>query len=64
MPHSDGDPLQVIPMKIVPESPPGGEAQVAKAVGDELEAPKVNGFVEGEATTHQSLSVSDDNERG
>jgi hypothetical protein len=64
MPHSDGDPLQVVPMKIVPESPPGGEAQAAKAVGDELEAPKANGFAEGVATTHQSLSVSDDSERG
>jgi hypothetical protein len=52
MSHSDDDPLRVVPMKIAPDSPPpplGGEAQAAKIVDDELEAPKVNGFAEGEA---------------
>jgi hypothetical protein len=49
MVRSDGDPLQVIPMKIAPESPPVGEGQAAKAVGDELKAPKANGFTEGES---------------
>jgi hypothetical protein len=62
MAHSDGDPLQVIPMKIVPESPPGGEAQATNVVGDELEAPKVNDFVAGEATACQALSTNGDNE--
>jgi hypothetical protein len=28
--------------------PPRGEAQAAKAVGDELETPKANGFTKGE----------------
>jgi hypothetical protein len=52
MAHSDDDPLRVIPTKIAPKSPPPrGEAQATKAVNDEHEAPKVNSFIEGEATT-------------
>jgi hypothetical protein len=49
----DGGPLRVEPMKAASEPsppPPGREAQSAEAVGNKLEAPKVNGFVEGEAT--------------
>jgi hypothetical protein len=30
----DGNPLWVIPTKLAPESPPGGEALAAKAVDD------------------------------
>jgi hypothetical protein len=67
MAYGDSDPLQVVPTKIAPELPPpprGGEAQAAKAVGDELEATKVNNFTEGEATVHQALSVVGDDKRG
>jgi hypothetical protein len=49
MARNDGDPLWVVPTKIAPESPPGGEAQAAKAVDNELKAPKENGFTEGES---------------
>jgi hypothetical protein len=52
MVRNDNDPLRVIVTKIAPKSPSGGEAQAAKVVGDELEASKANGSVEGEATTH------------
>jgi hypothetical protein len=64
MVHSDGDPLQVIPTKIAFESPPWGEAQAAKEVGDELKAFKANYFAKGEVTIHQTLSDSGDNEHG
>jgi hypothetical protein len=65
MVRSDGDPLQVIPMKIASESPPPwGEAQAAKEVGDELKASKANYFTKGEVTIHQTLSDSGDNEHG
>jgi hypothetical protein len=64
MARSDGDPLRVIPTKMTPESPPGGEAQAAETVDDKLKAPKMNGFTEGETTTCQVLSVSGDGERG
>jgi hypothetical protein len=36
---NDSDPLRVVPTKMA-----------AKAVGDELKAPEVNGFAGGEAT--------------
>jgi hypothetical protein len=41
----------------------GREAQAAEAVGDELEAQKVNGFTEGEATVGQAFPVSSNGER-
>jgi hypothetical protein len=44
-------------------APPGGEAQATKVVGDELEAPKVNGFTEGEATTRQACTGGSDGDR-
>jgi hypothetical protein len=34
----------------------GGQAQVAKLVGDELKAPKVDGFVNGKATVWRTLT--------
>jgi hypothetical protein len=37
--------LRVEPMMAV-SAPPGGEAQATEVVGDELEAPKMNGFTE------------------
>jgi hypothetical protein len=37
------------------------KAQVSEAVGDELKAPKVNGFGEREATAHQTFTIGGDN---
>jgi hypothetical protein len=52
MGHSgDAGPLWVEPMSVVSEPSLLGESQAAEAVGDELEAPKANGFAEGEAIT-------------
>jgi hypothetical protein len=41
-------------------APPGSEAQVAKAVSDELNTPEVNSFTAGEATACQMLTVIGD----
>jgi hypothetical protein len=41
-------------------APPGGEAQAAEVVNDELEVPKANGFTEGESTTHQTFTIDSD----
>jgi hypothetical protein len=43
-------------------SPLGKEAQAAEAVGDELKAPKVNGFAEGEDTAHQAFTIGGNGE--
>jgi hypothetical protein len=41
MARSNGDPLWVVPMKIVPKShPPGGEVQAAKAIAMNSRLPK------------------------
>jgi hypothetical protein len=45
-------------------APPRREAQATEVVGNELKAPKANGFTEGEATTHQTFVVNGDGERG
>jgi hypothetical protein len=62
MAHSDGDPLRVVPMKIVPESPPWERGSGPEVVGDELKALKSNSFIEGEATAHQAFTVGGDGE--
>jgi hypothetical protein len=59
----DGGPLRVEPMKVVPESPLLEEPQTAEVVGDELKAPKVNGFTKEEGTTHQTLTIGGEGER-
>jgi hypothetical protein len=41
-------------------TPPGGEAQTAEIVGDELKVPKVNGFTKWESTSRQMLTVGSD----
>jgi hypothetical protein len=51
---------RVEPMKVVPESPPYGEAQTVKVVGDEGEVPKANGFAEGESTACQTFTIGSD----
>ena len=58
-----GVPLWVDPTTAASEPPPAEEAQAVEAVSDEFEPPKVNGFTEGEATAHQTLTVSRDSER-
>jgi hypothetical protein len=64
MARSDGDPLRVEPMKVTPKSSPLGESQAIGAVGDGLKAPKMNGFIEGEATTRQAFTIGGDAECG
>jgi hypothetical protein len=61
--RGDGGPLQVEPMMAVPELFLLGERQVTKVVDDELKAPKVNDFAEGEATTHQMFIIGGDCKR-
>jgi hypothetical protein len=43
---------------VPPETPPrgGGEAQAADSVGDELEAPKADGFAKGKDITWGMLT--------
>jgi hypothetical protein len=41
-------------------TPPGGEAQGAEVVDDELKVPKVNGFFERESTVRQTFTVDGD----
>jgi hypothetical protein len=48
------------PWRRIPTVPPGRETQATEAVGNELEAPKVNGFTEGEAIVRQTLTVDSD----
>jgi hypothetical protein len=38
--------------------PKGGEAQAIKIIGDELKAPKANGYAEGKSITRQALATS------
>jgi hypothetical protein len=40
----------------------GRETQTAEAVGDELEGPKANGFIGGEATVGQAFTIGGDDE--
>jgi hypothetical protein len=40
--------------------PPGRKVQAIKAAGDELKAPKANGFTEGEAIAQEALTVYSD----
>jgi hypothetical protein len=42
--------------------PSGREAHATEIVGDELKAPKVNGFANGQATTHQIFTIDGDGE--
>jgi hypothetical protein len=44
-------------------APPRGEAQVAEVVGDKLKPPKVNGFIEGEATACLMFTIGSDGDR-
>jgi hypothetical protein len=63
MVHSDGNPLWVAPMKTTPELLTLGEMlRLLKTVDAELQAPKANGYTEGEATAGQVLTISDDGE--
>jgi hypothetical protein len=41
----------------------GGEAQATETIGDELKAPKANGFTEGKAIARQVLTASSGDER-
>jgi hypothetical protein len=43
--------------------PPRSEAQATEAADDELEAPKANGFAEGEAIARLTFTVSSDGVR-
>jgi hypothetical protein len=57
----DGGLLRVEPMKVAPESFLLGERiRPPKAVSDELEVPKPNGFTEGEATACQTFIIGGD----
>jgi hypothetical protein len=44
--------------------PHKGDAHATNIVGNELEAPKANGFTEGDASAHQALSIGSDDECG
>jgi hypothetical protein len=61
--HSGSDGLpQAGPTAVVPEPFPRGEAQPTETIGDELKAPKANGFTEGKAITRQVLTASSGDE--
>jgi hypothetical protein len=55
--------LRVEPMKVAPlVIHPGGEAQAAEVVNDELKVSEVNGFAEGESAARQALAIGGDGE--
>jgi hypothetical protein len=58
--NGDGGPLRDEPMKVASKSFLRGERLAADTVGDELKAPKSNGFTKGEATAHQTFTVGGD----
>jgi hypothetical protein len=61
--NRDDGSLWIERMMVTTKPSPMKEAQAAKVVGDELEAPEETSFTEGENITRQAFTIHSDGER-